>query len=98
MDFGASHHVIGSHDNLYEISASHPKYNVTTTNGNAHHIERVGSSSVNTRNSNGINIGYILYVPALKKNLLSVGSLADQGHTIAFTSNDCLITIKTRLY
>lgn len=33
----------------------------------------------------------ILYVPGGKTNILSVGSLADLGHTIMFNSKSCLI-------
>ena len=33
----------------------------------------------------------VLYVPSLKRNLVSVGSLADQGHVVMFTNKSCII-------
>ena len=92
MDSGASHHVTGNYEHLYDVGTSSSGHNVTTADGNAHQVEAIGSSTFNTGNSDGINIDHVLYVPALKKNLLSVSSLlTDQGHIIVFTGNDCVI-------
>ena len=85
MDSGASHHVTGNYDNLQNGDNSLYGHNVTTADGNAHRIAAVGTSSVQTGPyTDGINLDHVLYVPALKRNLLFVGSLADQGHTIVF--------------
>ena len=65
MDSGASYHVIGNYEHLYDVGASSSGHNVTTADGNAHHVEAIGSSNINTGNFDGINIDHVLYVPAL---------------------------------
>ena len=72
---------------------------MTTANCNAHCIAAVGSSSVQTGPfTDGINLDHVLYVLALKCNLLFVGSLADQGHTIVFTRINVLFLPKINPY
>ena len=43
-------------------------------------IERVGSTSLQLDLGTVLHIDDILYVPGLKKNLLSVAGLEDKGH------------------
>ena len=43
-----------------------------------HRIAAIETSSIQTGPyTDGINLDHVLYVPTLKRNLLSVGSLAD---------------------
>lgn len=42
-------------------------------------------------------ISDVLYVPSVTRNLLSVGKLADQGHTILFDSKHCYVFDSTNV-
>ena len=50
----------------------------------------IGSTTVSSH-SGSINLNRVLYVPALTRNLISVGSLIDNGNMVLFTKNQCLI-------
>ena len=47
-------------------------------------IEGVGSTSLQLDSCTILHINDILYVPGLKKNLLSIASLEDKGHRVLF--------------
>ena len=47
-------------------------------------IEGVGSTSLQLDSCTVRHINDILYVPGLKKNLLSIASLEDKGHRVLF--------------
>ena len=55
-----------------------------------HQVDVVASSSVNT-GTGAIKLHNVLYVPALQRNLMSVGSLIDDGRVIIFTKQQCLV-------
>jgi hypothetical protein len=63
---------------------------VTTVNGGNHQVSGIGSTTVQT-NSGGINLNRVLCIPALKRSLMLVGSLADEGYILVFTNSNCLI-------
>ena len=53
-------------------------------------INGISSTSINS-GSSSINLKQALYVPSLARNLISVGSLTDDGHMVLFTQKQCLI-------
>lgn len=63
-------------------------------------IANVGTSSsttparANTSNTS-TSLATVLYIPSITRNLLSIGKLADQGHTVVFNSKHCYV-INTR--
>ena len=63
------------------------KFNVKVELGDdsTYAIKGVGSTSFQLDSGTIIHIEEILYVPRLKKNLLSVAVLEDKGFTIAFS-------------
>ena len=48
-----------------------------------HDIKEVGSTSLQLKSGSIIHIDEILFVPGLKKNLLSVSALEDKGYKVA---------------
>jgi hypothetical protein len=56
----------------------------------SHEISGIGSTFVNSV-SGSINLKQVLYVPSLTWNLISVGSLTNDGHMVLFTWKHCLI-------
>ena len=57
-------------------------------------IEGVGSASLQLDSGTVFHIEDILYVPGLKKNLLSVASLEDKGYKVIFMDRKVLLWVK----
>ncbi|KAG0575114.1 hypothetical protein KC19_VG319600 [Ceratodon purpureus] len=96
MDSGASRHVTRSPGHLKLITPSMERNLVTTADGERHLVG--GSGDVNVQTDCGeTKMTNVMYVPSLKRNLVSVGSLADKGHVV-FTDKKCLVldNIKNR--
>ena len=54
-------------------------------------IEGIGSTSFKLESGWVPHVEEILYVPGLKKNLLSVGVLEEKGYTVAFTKGKAIM-------
>jgi hypothetical protein len=89
MDSWASSHVIGQYSNLELVDEPLHTQNVTTGDGQTHRISAIGTTTINS-GSWEIKLNKVLYVLALKRNLLSIGSLTDDGLIMVFTNTQCL--------
>jgi hypothetical protein len=69
------------------------KFNVKVELGDdgTYAIKRVGSTSFQLQSGNVFHVEEILYVPGLKKNLISVAVLESKGYTIAFSKGKTLM-------
>ena len=54
-------------------------------------IDGISSASFQLDSGTVFHVEEILYVPSLKKNLLSVGVLEDKGYTVAFSKGKAII-------
>lgn len=91
IDSGASKHVTGQKSLLSDLD-SNCRSKISTTGGHTLNVAGKGSVKVPTP-SGGIRIDNVLYVPGIRKNLLSVGSIADgeDRPKILFDSTHCWI-------
>ena len=87
MDSGASTYVTGTKANLTEITESSPIRGVRLWGGKNHAIHSIIATI--TIDSRAINMTNVLYVPSLKKSLISVGAIADIGWFILFSAKKC---------
>ena len=67
---------------VFEAKKFHKK--VELGNGRTYDIKAVGSTTLQLDSGTLINIGEILYVPSLKKNVISVTMLEDKGFSVIF--------------
>ena len=60
---------------------------VTVTVGNNARCPAEGKGTISFVTTNGEtrNISDVLYVPKIKRNLLSIAAITDQGHVVKFT-------------
>ena len=74
---------------VFEAKKFHKK--VELGNGSTYGIRGVGSTSLQLDSGKLINIGEILYVPSLKKNVISVKNLEDKEFPVTFSKGKVLI-------
>lgn len=96
LDSGATHHVSG--DSL-AFSSIRPTSGslVRSAGGQSHEVTGIGNTNVQLTSGKIKSISSILYTPGITKNLLSVGTLADQHKTLVFRSNGCFVIDNTTL-
>jgi hypothetical protein len=51
---------------------------------NSYAIKGLGKASIKMESGNNVHLNNVLYVPGLKKNLVSISCLEDKGDRIAF--------------
>ena len=77
---------------------SYRKKNFTTQvelgDDSTYNIEGVGSTSLQIDSGTVLHIDDVLYVPGLKKNLLSVAGLEDEGYRVLFMDKNVLLWAK----
>jgi hypothetical protein len=60
-------------------------------NGNGVEVEGVGSLLLELPSGFQLSLDEVLYIPSLKRNLISVSALADSGHVCSFDKDKCVI-------
>ena len=90
MDSDASAHATGTKAHLTQRSESSSLREVRAARGESHAIHGIGNAIVTT-DSGEINMTNVLYVPSLKKSLISVGAIADTGRVVLFSAERCYV-------
>jgi transposase InsO family protein len=91
LDSGATSHVTGQRSLLSGIQRTSHIGSVRTAGGQIHTVHGTGRTNLTLPSGNVTTIQDILYVPGIKKNLLSVGAIADSGAVLIFSSDKCHI-------
>ena len=79
VDSGASRHMMGYRCALTDLTEHKSSIEVEMGDETSYSIQGIGSTSFRLDSSTNLKITKILYVPGIKKNLLSVSSLEDKG-------------------
>lgn len=90
IDNGASRHMTGDSKQLHTLSKEQSSHAVELRNNKSYVVKGPGSTSLRLDNGAKLNLNNILYVPGLKKNLLSISCLEDKGDRIAFVDGKFL--------
>jgi hypothetical protein len=91
IDSGASRHTIGFKQNLANYQDKKFKAKVELGDDGTYDIKGFGSTSFHFHSGNIFHINEILYVPGLKKNLISVSVLESKGYYVAFSKGKALL-------
>lgn len=91
VDRGASRHMSGSCDNLFELVEKKISQKVELGDNGKYEVKGIGSSSFQLDLGGNVSISNILYVLSLKKNWLSISSLEDRGYRIDFVVGQVLV-------
>jgi hypothetical protein len=94
VDSGASTHVTGYKDILSDFKTKSFTEQVELGDRKCYKIEGVGSISFRLESRARLHVDEVLYVPGLKKNLLSVATLEDKGYWVIFKDKKALLWAK----
>ena len=84
VDSGASRHMTGHCEALTSYRKKKFTTQVELGDDSTYKIEGVGSTSLQLDSGTVLHINDVLYVPGLKRNLLSIASLEDKGYKVLF--------------
>ena len=82
IDSGASKHMSGQNKNLSKIEEKNFPQKVSLGDGYQYPIEGIGEASYKLDSGNPLKMKEVLYVPGLKKNLLSISALDKKGYRL----------------
>jgi hypothetical protein len=90
MDSGASKHITGYKESLSNLTHKDSPHKVKLRDDYQYPI-KVGEASYKLDLGNPMKMKEVLYVPRLKKNLLSISALDEKGYRVAFVDGKVLM-------
>jgi hypothetical protein len=94
IDSNASKHMTSKKDTLSCISKKNFSQKVTLGDDYQYPIKGIGESNYKLDSENSITMKDVLYVPGLKKNLLSISALDKKGYRVSFIDGEVLMWAK----
>jgi hypothetical protein len=94
IDSSASKHMTGKKNTLSCISEKKFSQKVTLGDDYQYPIKGIGESNYKLDSENSITMKDVLYVPGLKKNLLSISTLDKKGYRVAFIDAEVFMWAK----
>jgi hypothetical protein len=91
VDSGASKHMIGIKEILSDFKTKSFAEHVELGDDKCHKIEGLGSISFRLKSGARLHVDEVLYVPGLKKNLLSVATHEDKGYWVILKDRKALL-------
>ncbi|MCO5594799.1 hypothetical protein L7F22_048833 [Adiantum nelumboides] len=91
FDSGASRHITSRKDLFSSLDAAPAGKKVTCANNASYPIKDVGKILITISDGSDLCLPDVLYVPRIKKNLLSVSSLAKNGLRVIFEDDRCIV-------
>jgi hypothetical protein len=94
VDSGASKHMAGYKEILSDFKTKSFAEQVKLGDDKCYKIEGVDSISFRLESGARLHVDEVLYVPGLKKNLLSIATLEDKGYWMIFKDKKALLWAK----
>ncbi|MCO5572900.1 hypothetical protein L7F22_026661 [Adiantum nelumboides] len=91
FDSGASRHINSRKDLFCSLDVAPAGKKVTCANNASYPIKGVGKILITILDGSDLYLPDVLYVPWIKKNLLSVSSLAKNGLRVIFEDDGCIV-------
>ena len=63
---------------------------VTIGDNSTHSVEGIGNCTLKLKSGNSLLLKGVLYVPRIKRNLISITTLEDDGHNITFVDSEVI--------
>jgi transposase InsO family protein len=90
LDSGATYHISGNATVFSDLEQRQCS-GVKSAGGQGHDVLGIGNVSVLFPEGTIRTIPQVLYSPSIQKNLLSIGSITDNNHSVEFLSEGCYI-------
>ena len=91
IDSGASSHIIGIREHFFDLRDIEVRIDISLGDNRIVTVAGVGTVSFRREGLPPISFTDVLFVPGMKKNLISVSTLQDRGLEVLFRGNDVLI-------
>jgi hypothetical protein len=91
IDSGASRHMTGDHENITSVREKRISQKVELGDNHSYAVKGIGKASIELESGNNVHLNNVLYVPGLKKNLVSISCLEDKGDIITFVDGKVLV-------
>ena len=91
IDSGASKHMTRNKDSVSCLTQKDYSRKVQLGDNYQYPIKGMGEASYKLRTKNLMKMKEVLYVPSLKKNLLSISALYSEGFRVAFVDGEVLM-------
>ena len=91
VDSGASKHMTGSKEALTSLVKKDSPHKVKLGDDSQYPIRDLGEASYKLDSGKSIKMKDVLFVPGLKKNLLSISALEKKGFKVAFVDGEILL-------
>ena len=82
---------------LHTLSKEPSSHAVELGDNKIDYVRGMGSTSLKLENGAKLHLNNILYVPGLKKNLLSISCLEDKGDRVAFVDGKVMVWEKIQV-
>eukprot|EP00253_Pinus_taeda_P028995 PITA_28995 len=84
IDGGASRHFTGYKEALTNLIEKETNLEIILGDNSTYLVKGVGNVTLQLNQGNTIHLQEVLYVPNLKKNLVSISEMEDKGYKVAF--------------
>jgi len=84
IDSGASGHFTGYKEALSNLTEKETNLEIILGDDATYPVKGVGNVTLQLNQGNTIHLQEVLYVPDLKKNLVSISAMKDKGFKVAF--------------
>ena len=84
IDSGASRHFTGYKEAHYNLIEKETNLEIFLGDNSKYPVKDVGNVTLQLNHGNTIHLQDVLYVPDLKKNLVSILAMEDKGYEVAF--------------
>ena len=93
VDSGASRHMTGAREQFTQFSEKELNLAVELGDNRIVRVVGVGTVSFQRESLPPLKVREVLYVPGLKKNLISVSTIEDQGYEVTFRRGQAIVYI-----
>lgn len=85
IDSGASHHSTGFREHLSNLVERDSSVQIIIGDDACYFVKGVGTSTLHLDSSISLQLSDVLFVPGIKRNLVSISASEDKGYQVAFS-------------
>jgi hypothetical protein len=90
IESGASRHMIGYRYHLTDLVEKETNLHVVLGDNARYNVKGVGTSTFQLDSDIPLQLSEVLYVPGMKRNLVSISALEDKGYKVTFSKGKVL--------